>query len=265
MSAPGAHDRAILDVLEHVIGTSEIDDFARALLVGLHRVVPSDWVSLNGIGPEPDDIWAITNPRTPEELFPEFQRLAFQNPLIARLQRTQDGRAYRWSDEVSLEELHALEIHSAVYTHMDLDYQIAFTLPAERDHFLGVALSRKHVDFTDDERDLLNEARPFLIQAYRSVVAFDRIQRRMRPAVVPLDAEARELLGLTPREGEVLSAVIAGRSNQEAADDLGLSVRTVQKHLERAFRKLGVRSRTEAAARLLAGPPDPPKRPPVTT
>lgn len=265
MSGPGSHDRAILDVLEHVLGAHEVDEFARALLVGLHRVVPSDYVSLNGISPDPDEIWAITNPRTPEELFPEFQRLAFENPLIARLQRTQDGRAYRWSDEVSLEELRGLEIHRAVYSHMELDYQIAFTLPAERDHFLGVALSRRHQDFTDDERDLLNAARPFLIQTYRSVVAFDRIRRRMRPAVVPLDGEARELLGLTPREAEVLSAVIAGHSNQEAADDLGLSVRTVQKHLERAFRKLGVRSRTEAAAQLLAAPPEPPPRPPVTT
>lgn len=259
-------ERAILTVLEHVLGTQDVDEFARALLEGIHRVVPSDWVALNAIGPEPDDIWAITNPRTPEELFPEFQRLAYENPLVGRLARTQDGRAYRWSDLVTLEELHALEIHQAVYAHMEIDFQIAFTLPAaERDHFLGVVLSRKREDFTDGERDLLNEARPFLIQAYRNVVAFDRVQRRIGPALGTLDDTTRRDLGLTPREAEVLSAVITGRSNQETADELGLSVRTVQKHLERAFRKLGVHSRTEAAAQLLARPDEPPPRPPITT
>ena len=252
-------------MLEQVLGTQEVDEFARALLVGIHQVVPSDWVSLNGIGPEPEDIWAITNPLTPEHLFPAFQRLAQQNPLIARLMETQDGRAYRWSDVVTLDELHALEIHQEVYIHMEIDFQLAFTLPAERDHFLGVALSRTDRDFTDDERDLLNAARPFLIQAYRSVVAFDRLRRRARPVVMPLDDEAREDLGLTPRESEVLAAVVAGRSNQETADELQLSVRTVQKHLERAFRKLGVKSRTEAAARLNARETAPPPRPGVST
>ncbi len=260
---PPTQDRAILTVLEHVLDTQEVDEFARALLVGLHAVVPSDWVALNGIGPEPDDIWAITNPATPEELFPVFQRLAQQNPLIARLARTQDGRAYRFSDEVSLEELHTLEIWQEVYAHMSIDFQIAFTLPATRDHFLGVALSRKHEDFTDAERDMLNAMRPFLIQAFRSVVAFDRLRRGLHPEPLILDEATRDEYGLTPREAEVLGSVVVGRTNQATADALGLSVRTVQKHLERAFRKLGVKSRTEAAAHLLARPAEP--RPGVST
>ncbi|MBJ7473411.1 MAG: hypothetical protein JHD16_19035, partial [Solirubrobacteraceae bacterium] len=150
-----SHDRAILTVLEQVLGTQDVDDFARALLTGIHQVVPSDWVSINGIGPDPADIWAITNPATPEELFPAFQRLAHQNPLIARLTRTQDGRAYRFSDEISLDELHALEIYREVYAHMEINYQVAFTLPASRDHFVGVALSRKHEDFSSEECELL--------------------------------------------------------------------------------------------------------------
>lgn len=251
-------------MLEQVLGTQDVDEFARALLVGIHQVVPSDWVSLNGIGPDPDDVWAITNPQTPEELFPAFQRLAAQNPLIARLMRTQDGRAYRFSDEVTLDELHDLEIYQEVYAHMEIEYQLAFTLPAERDHFLGVALSRKHQDFADDERDLLNAARPFLIQTYRNVVAFDRMRRQLPRVIPPLTGASRDDLGLTPREAEVLAAVVAGRSNQETADELGLSVRTVQKHLEHAFRKLGVKSRTEAAARLLPGTGEPPPRPGIS-
>lgn len=53
---------------------------------------------------------------------------------------------------------------------------------------------------------------------------------------------------LTARESEVLELVASGCSNAEVADRLVLSVRTVERHLLNAYRKLGVRSRAEAAA-----------------
>jgi DNA-binding CsgD family transcriptional regulator len=53
-------------------------------------------------------------------------------------------------------------------------------------------------------------------------------------------------LGLTPREAEVLAWVAQGKTNRETAMILGTSTRTVQKHLERVFAKLGVESRTGA-------------------
>jgi DNA-binding CsgD family transcriptional regulator len=54
--------------------------------------------------------------------------------------------------------------------------------------------------------------------------------------------------GLTPREVEVLRLVAAGKSNREIADELTLSVKTVARHLENIFTKLGVSSRTAATA-----------------
>jgi len=58
-------------------------------------------------------------------------------------------------------------------------------------------------------------------------------------------------LGLTPRETEVLAWVAQGKSNGVIGTILGISPRTVQKHLERAFPKLGVESRTAAAVHAL--------------
>ena len=54
--------------------------------------------------------------------------------------------------------------------------------------------------------------------------------------------------GLTAREAEVLAHVARGATNREAAAALYLSVKTVERHLLNAYAKLGVRSRTEAAA-----------------
>ena len=54
-------------------------------------------------------------------------------------------------------------------------------------------------------------------------------------------------MGLTPREVQVLKMVVAGKTNQEIGLELGISEKTVEKHLEGVFSKLGVASRVEAA------------------
>ncbi len=61
--------------------------------------------------------------------------------------------------------------------------------------------------------------------------------------------ENQERNGLTSREVQVLQAVVAGKTNQEIGLALGISEKTVEKHLEGIFAKLGVASRVEAAVR----------------
>ena len=53
---------------------------------------------------------------------------------------------------------------------------------------------------------------------------------------------------LTPRETEVLSWLAKGKTNRDIADILGMSPRTVNKHLEHISEKLGVETRAAAAA-----------------
>jgi DNA-binding NarL/FixJ family response regulator len=53
---------------------------------------------------------------------------------------------------------------------------------------------------------------------------------------------------LTQREAEVLSWVAKGKTNRDVADILAMSPRTVNKHLEHIFQKLGVETRSAAAA-----------------
>jgi DNA-binding NarL/FixJ family response regulator len=53
---------------------------------------------------------------------------------------------------------------------------------------------------------------------------------------------------LTPRETEVLSWLAKGKTNRDIAEILGMSHRTVNKHLEHVFEKLGVETRSAAAA-----------------
>ena len=59
----------------------------------------------------------------------------------------------------------------------------------------------------------------------------------------------RQSLALTSRESEVLLWISRGKSNREIGEILTISPRTVNKHLEQVFVKLGVENRASAAAR----------------
>ena len=63
---------------------------------------------------------------------------------------------------------------------------------------------------------------------------------------------------LTPREREVLGLVARGLTNQQIARQLWVAPSTVAKHLEQAYQKLGVHSRTAAIARLAEVADSPP-------
>ena len=72
------------------------------------------------------------------------------------------------------------------------------------------------------------------------------ILQRRDPAAQADDRLANA--SLTPRETEVLSWVAKGKTNRDIAEILGMSPRTVNKHLEHVFEKLGVETRAAAAA-----------------
>lgn len=69
-------------------------------------------------------------------------------------------------------------------------------------------------------------------------------ERRSGPAPRPL----LEALGLSRREAEVLEQLMAGRTTQATAEHLGISPRTVHKHAENLYAKLGVHDRIAAVS-----------------
>ena len=80
------------------------------------------------------------------------------------------------------------------------------------------------------------------------IVDHGRDQHLMRLEEVALNAPVASLeaFGLTAREAEVLCWVAQGKTNREVGIILGASGRTVQKHLEHIFQKIGVESRIAA-------------------
>lgn len=73
----------------------------------------------------------------------------------------------------------------------------------------------------------------------------DRDEPRREPAATPIDSRS---VSLTGRQIDVLRLVAAGRSNREAARELGISERTVERHLTAIFGLLGADRRSAAVA-----------------
>lgn len=99
----------------------------------------------------------------------------------------------------------------------------------------------------------------FLEKPYSDNALADRLQQALAVAEAmqaegaqAAEREAR-LASLTEREREVMQRVAAGKLNKVIADELHVSVRTVEVHRARVFAKLGLRSAAELATWLAAG------------
>jgi DNA-binding CsgD family transcriptional regulator len=91
-----------------------------------------------------------------------------------------------------------------------------------------------------------------------TIAIFERLGARLwleraRSELGRVAVKRPEGAGLTATERQVVDLVAAGRSNKEIADSLFMSVHTVEAHLTRLFRALGVASRTELARLVIEG------------
>lgn len=96
------------------------------------------------------------------------------------------------------------------------------------------------------------EAPESIVEAVRGVARGEEgwLSRRVASRMVDWTREkVSDLTNLTDREIDVLRLVVEGKTNQEIGKALGISEKTVEKHLMAVFEKLGVTSRTEAAVR----------------
>jgi DNA-binding CsgD family transcriptional regulator/pimeloyl-ACP methyl ester carboxylesterase len=94
---------------------------------------------------------------------------------------------------------------------------------------------------------VLTEGTSIVIEASQGLQAIDTFLSENPPRVVPAMTGGPDSALLSAREIEVLRLLSAGKSNQDIADELVISLNTVRRHVSNIFDKTGVANRAEAA------------------
>lgn len=233
----------VVDLLATIAELDDPELLPPVVLPKIAAIVPCDVVTYNDI-----DLQAATMRWTAypaDALDPSTGSIlaayAHEHPLIRHFQTVGDEAPCRISDVVSTPEFHALNLYNELFRPAGIEFQLAMTLRTPTHQVIGIALNRSSRDFTERERDIIALLRSPL------AASLARLERRSA-AGRGLREPATE--DLTDRERQVLELAASGRTDKAIGHALGCSQRTISKHLENIYRKLGVTGRVAAVGRL---------------
>ena len=187
--------------------------------------------------------WMLRSRRLPSEAFESAQ--AFDDMLQSRTDPRQQPCCVLL--DVRMPGLSGLALFERMAVRGDLD-----TMP--------VIFLTGHADVPTAVDTVKRGAFDFCEKPFSDNALVDRIEQALARSAERL-AELRErsnvqvrLQELTERERDVMDRVVAGLPNKLIADELDISVRTVEVHRSRVFDKMQVKSAVELANLLRAGP-----------
>ncbi|QIG38788.1 helix-turn-helix transcriptional regulator [Microbacterium sp. 4R-513] len=233
------------EVLQRPIVEVPLDDLRDSVLSSFDaRMATSNLrdkegrVTVRGYG------WSATDPDSHEanraiaELFRVLDFELFDyHPLLQWYARTGDT-APQSVGRVPPRFLDAWQTHEVydLLRGLRAEQQLSIPMLVRGIEHQAVVVCRPGLDFTDDDLELAR----FLQRMFTS------LQRQAE--ILAARAVPEELASsLSGRELAVLRLIAGGSSAQAAARELGVSPRTVEKHLEHVYRKIGVRDRVSAA------------------
>jgi len=238
--------RAALDVLHDLAeGCDGSADFARRGVAALPRLVGSELTTLSVCDLDSGHRSVVSD--APGAISPQeiaaFDHHFFAHPLVREHGRNAAAVTRRITDLVPPRDFRRTPLYNEYYRVIGIEHVAAVPVHVDPRYLVSFVLNRAAAPFSDGERELLELVRPHLANLYRLSVALDRANAA--------PAGGWDTAPLTPREHEVLDWVAAGKTNRDIAAILGASPRTVEKHLERIYEKLGVETRTAAVMRIL--------------
>jgi DNA-binding CsgD family transcriptional regulator len=245
----------LLEELMDLYALVPLEGFPDRVLALVQRLIGSDAASYNEIEVSTGALHVLVDPKDDsyDNLTLAFATFIHEHPVIAYVEATGDGRARTISDFLNAREFHRLGLHGEFFRPLGIEDQLSTTLQVARGKgILGIALNRSGV-FTEPERLLLDALRPHLVIAHQNAVRYSRaLSRCAADESFAADSDAA-LDRLTDRQRDVLCAISRGSTNFQVAIELGISVRTVKKHLEHIFEQLQVQTRIGAARIYLTG------------
>lgn len=246
--------RAALATVEAADAAKNLTELPNLLLPALLDAVAAEsavWTELDpSAGPLPRRIVCHPEPLLDEESGAALERHVPDFPLTRHTRPGGPGTPVRRSDLQSLASFRGSAMYADVVRQLGIDEMVAMALVPSRLH-VCVALNRAHRDFSAAEVDLLTQLRPLLTRRLARLADDPGAGPASEPAgpgAGPVTGRKADRPVLTARQLQILGLVAGGLTDVAIAHRLGCSPRTVDKHLEHAYRRLGVSCRTAAMA-----------------
>jgi len=189
---------------------------------------------------------------------PDFHAVFHQHPAHAafRAGQIELGKATAVSDLAEPAALRRLALYVDFYRPRGTLDQLLCVATLDRRHANTLTFNRSRRGFGDRERRILELITPHWAQAMdrrARIAALTTSVRKLARHTDRLDEALTGLPSLTPSERAVVDHLANGLTDREIARGLTISPRTVHKHLENVYRKLGAGNRTSLVAMLHQG------------
>lgn len=194
--------QTLLSYLREIYAHHDLESFAANIVSMLPKVVPSEWTSYNEVDPQSQKVNVVMEPLPSD--FPDgeqvFEQHISEHPLINYYQQTHDGRALKISDFLTQSQFHRLELYNEFFRRLEVEHQMAVTLPAPTPLVIGIAVNRSGADFSERERLLLSLLRPHLLQAYHNAESATRLRQELAQLRRALEESDRGVISLTRKD-----------------------------------------------------------------
>ncbi|MYV54977.1 helix-turn-helix transcriptional regulator [Streptomyces sp. SID3212] len=233
------------------------EPYVEDLAEGLLRVVGADCVCIDICPAWRTRTPSVTMAGEPDDLSADeidhWMALSADDPYIGNLLATSDPRPYRISDFMPFHRFRRTLVYQEVFARYGMRHLLLMAPHLSDENLVLIGLTRRLHDFSDRETQALHPVRDLIATALDHRAQVTAIQARINAG--PPGAPPRRRT-LTERETQVLALIATGHTNDQAARQLGISPRTVRKHLEGVFSKADVPSRAAAVAWWLRQPED---------
>ena len=257
-----AHDMAnLLALIEVAHDATTKAVFRQSIVHGVGALIESSFCSWTELGTDLFDaadasthVAEVSTERIRvDDILGIFNALAHQHPVIRLAIEAEPREAVSISDTMSRVAFNRLALYTQFYRPQGVEDQLSIGF-IENGQLKGVSVQRGRWGFSRRDKQILTRMAACTFAYYRSLPDNAELGGEMLVVLNrPADPGAHHaLLGLTPRQAELLSLVARGLSNKQIAAELRLSEGTVRKHLENGFRRLGVRNRVAAIAKVAA-------------
>jgi DNA-binding CsgD family transcriptional regulator len=222
----------------------DLTAFRHALPGIMLRLIPADyfvWNEILFIEGVPNLVDFVESTEGVMQPFVERMTTVFpEHPFNASFMGNPDPTPLMFSDFYTLEEFRKTRLYQVAHDHPGgWCYQLSVPIVLHPGLISSLNFGGTQKNFSERDREALNIVRKHFKQAYQNTEA----------ATARAMASSQPLIRfqLTAREAEIGLWLAEGKSNPEIAAILGLSPRTIEKHMEKILEKLNVENRTAAA------------------